>query len=147
MCILAKSNSTGAVQLDKVITYGLTVLDSYIPIDEVLLTRCRVIGGSCFESASATKVPVIPAHCPAAPVYPAPMVVHIIPAQYHDSNTHNNKTQVDNHNHENNSTSSKINGDSNNDNDVMMTISNMWLYCMSLAFGLDRAKLLAQTQA
>lgn len=88
ICIMVKRNSIGTLELHEVTTYGLAVLDSYIPIHEVLLTRCGVVGGSCLEGACAAKVPVIPAHCPASPVYPAPMVVHIIPAHDHDSHTH-----------------------------------------------------------
>lgn len=80
MRIMSKHNSVGTLQLLKVATCGLAVLDSFISSGEVLLTRCRVVRGSCLEGTCATKVPVIPAHCPAAPVYPAPMVVHIIPA-------------------------------------------------------------------
>ncbi len=131
---MVKQKSTGTMQLHKLTAHGLAFLDSYIPADEVLLTRCRVVGGSCLEGACATKVPVIPAHCPAAPIYPAPVVVHIIPAHNHMSNTRNQKlvpisimtvtrgivvitviavlTAM-----------------------MMMIITKMWLYLTSLAFG------------
>ena len=114
---MVKRNSNGTLQLHRVTAHGLTALDTCMPTDEMLLTRCRVVGGSSLEGACAAKVPVIPAHRPAAPVYPAPMVVHIIPAHNHDSNTHNKKTTTDNVNFKHNDGSCSNDSGNNNKND------------------------------